>query len=69
MNAMGMGEMMEAHNNSSFMSMGSMSMASSSDVWTEMLDNEELLKGQYDLLAGNWPTTYNEVVLIVGKKQ
>lgn len=67
MNAMGMGEMMEAHNNSSFMSMGSMSMASSSDVWTEMLDNEELLKGQYDLLAGNWPTTYNEVVLIVGK--
>ena len=67
MNAMGMGEMMEAHNNSSFMSMGSMSMASSSDVWTEMLDNEELLKGQYDLLAGNWPTAYNEVVLIVGK--
>ena len=67
MNAMGMGEMMEAHNNSSFMSMGSMSMASSSDVWTEMLDNEELLKGQYDLLAGNWPNAYNEVVLIVGK--
>ena len=67
MNAMGMGEMVEAQNNSSFMSMGSMSMASSSDVWTEMLDNEELLKGQYDLLAGNWPTAYNEVVLIVGK--
>lgn len=67
MNAMGMGEMMEAHNNSSFMSMGSMSMASSSNVWTQMLDNEELLKSQYDLLAGNWPTTYNEVVLIVGK--
>lgn len=67
MNAMGMGEMMEAHNNSSFMSMGSMSMTSSSDVWTQMLDNEELLKSQYDLLAGNWPTTYNEVVLIVGK--
>ena len=67
MNAMGMGEMMEAHNNSSFMSMGSMSMTSSSNVWTQMLDNEELLKSQYDLLAGNWPTTYNEVVLIVGK--
>ncbi len=67
MNAMGMGEMMEAHDNSSFMSMGSMSMSSSSDVWTQMLDNEELLKSQYDLLAGNWPTAYNEVVLIVGK--
>ena len=45
--------------------MSSMSMMSQVDVWTEMLDNEELLKSQYDLLAGNWPTNYNEVVLIV----
>ena len=35
------------------------------DVWTEMLDNEELLHSQYDLVAGAWPESYNEVVLIV----
>lgn len=35
------------------------------EVWQEMLDNEELLKTQYDLLAGNWPKEFNEVVLIV----
>lgn len=64
MDAMGMGEMIAARNNSSMMSMG---MGSNTDVWTELLDNEELLKSSYDLLAGSWPKTYNEVVLIVGK--
>ena len=38
------------------------------DVWTEMLDNEELLHSQYDLLAGKWPENYNEVVLIVDEQ-
>ena len=37
------------------------------DVWTEMLDNKELLKSQYDVVAGKWPEKYNEVVLIVDK--
>lgn len=64
MDAMGMGEMIAARNNTSMMSMG---MGSNTDVWTELLDNEELLKSSYDLLAGSWPKTYNEVVLIVGK--
>lgn len=35
------------------------------EIWEEMLDNEELLKSQYDLLAGAWPKEFNEVVLIV----
>lgn len=35
------------------------------EIWEEMLENEELLKTQYDLLAGNWPKEFNEVVLIV----
>lgn len=35
------------------------------EIWEEMLDNEELLKTQYDLLAGEWPKEFNEVVLIV----
>ena len=31
----------------------------------EILDNQELLESQYDVIAGQWPTKYNEVVLIV----
>ena len=66
MNAMGMGEMMEARDDSMFSNFMGSSM-NDADVFTEMLDNETLLKSQYDLLAGSWPTNYNEVVLIVGK--
>ena len=64
MDALGMGEMLEAQASSSMM--GS-SMTTNTDVWIEMLDNEELLHEQYDLVAGNWPTAYNEVVLIIGE--
>ena len=66
MNALGMGEMIEAQENSSMSSMFGASMSmSNTDVWEEMLDNEELLHSQYDVLAGKWPEAYNEVVLIV----
>ena len=66
MNALGMGEMIEAQENSSMSSMFGSSMSmSNTDVWEEMLDNEELLHSQYDVLAGKWPEAYNEVVLIV----
>ena len=67
MNALGMGDMIEAQQNSSLSNMfgtSSMSM-SNTDVWQEMLDNEELLQSQYDVIAGTWPKAYNEVVLIV----
>ena len=67
MNALGMGDMIEAQQNSSLSNMfgtSSMSM-SNTDVWQEMLDNEELLHSQYDVIAGTWPKAYNEVVLIV----
>lgn len=40
-------------------------MFAETNVWQELLDNEELLKSQYDVLAGKWPENYNEVVLIV----
>ena len=58
MEKLGMGGMAEANNSRGMTFMNT-------DVWTEMLDNEELLHSQYDLLAGNWPKNYNEVVLIV----
>ena len=61
-----MGDMLDARENSSISSMfGSSMTMSNTDVWEEMLDNEELLHSQYDLLAGSWPKAYNEVVLIV----
>lgn len=66
MNAIGMGEMVEAQNNSSVASMfGSSMMMTNTDIWIEMLDNQELLESQFDLVKGNWPTQYNEVVLIL----
>jgi len=40
-------------------------MMTRTDVWTEMLDNQELIQSQYDVVAGKWPEKYNEVVLIV----
>ncbi len=43
------------------------SMMGNNNVWEELIDNDELLKSQYNLLAGSWPTKYNEIVLIVGK--
>ena len=69
MNAFGMEDMVEAQESSPMSSMfgSSMTSMSNTDVWEEMLDNEELLHSQYDLVAGNWPTNYNEVVLIVNE--
>ena len=61
---LGFGEMMESRQSASSMMSSSMTMTQT-DVWTEMLDNQNLLQSQYDVLAGNWPTKYNEVVLIV----
>lgn len=42
-------------------------MGNSTDVWVEMLDNDELLKSQYDIIEGSWPQNYDEVILIVNK--
>ena len=53
----GMSELMEMGS-----SMGGMGM----DVFTEMIDSPALLDQQYDVIAGEWPTAYNEVVLVVG---
>ena len=65
MNAFGMGEMIEAQNNSSMASMFGSAMMTNTDVWIEMLDNQKLLESQFDLVKGSWPKEYNEVVLIL----
>ena len=43
------------------------SMMGEINSWTELTGNEELLKTQYDLVAGSWPEAYNEVVLVIDK--
>ncbi len=53
----GMSELMEMGS-----SMGGMGI----NVFTEMIDSPELLDQQYDVVAGAWPTAYNEVVLVIG---
>lgn len=40
-------------------------MMGSYDVFTELLDNQEFNESQYDLVAGNWPKEYNELVIIL----
>ena len=40
---------------------------SSNDVFYEMIDNPKLLEQQYNLVAGEWPKNYNEMVLTVGE--
>lgn len=56
----GMSEMMEMQN-----TMGSG--FSSTNVFQELLNNQELLSSQYDVLAGRFPEAYNEVVMIVNE--
>ncbi len=36
-------------------------------VFTELLDNEELLNSKYEVMAGHLPKAYNELVLMIGK--
>lgn len=67
MTDMGFGGMADAQESTAdFMSAFSYE-NSSMDMWTQMLDNQDLLKQQYDVLAGHWPENKNEVVLVVDK--
>ncbi len=65
MNAFGMGDMIEAQNNSAMPSVFGSSMMTNTDICFEMKDNQQLLESQYDLVKGNWPKQYNEVVLVL----
>lgn len=60
---LGFGNMTQSNPQTEMMSGGMM--MTETNVWTEMLDNQELLESQYDVVVGKWPEKYNEVVLIV----
>ena len=42
-----------------------MSSMMSTNMFFQMPENEDLYKDQYDIKAGNWPTKYNECVLVL----
>lgn len=64
----GFGDLVKAQEQSSSIMSSSSGLAmAETDVWTEMLDNKDLINSQYDVLAGRMPEKYNEVVLIADK--
>ena len=48
-------------------SMMGTSMQRNAEVWNRLFDNRELLEKQYDVLCGNLPKQYNEIVVVVDK--
>lgn len=42
-----------------------MSMSMSTDVFSEMMDDTSLVENQYDVVAGQWPESYDEIVLVL----
>jgi len=57
MDSIGFGTMSEMENVG--MTMGT------TNVWSEMISNQELLESQYDVVAGRWPQSYDEVIMVV----
>ena len=66
MTTMGMDSMMSMYENMSAMS--PMSSASSMDVFSELIDNRELLESQYDVVAGRWPKEKDELIFVITEK-
>lgn len=69
LDTIGAGDMFNSQNSMSSLPGMSTQMNTSSrlNLWSELLDNERLLKQQYKVLAGNLPKEFNEVVLIVNE--
>ena len=59
--SVGFGSMSEMDN------LGMTGTQSTTNVWSEMISNQELLESQYDVVAGHWPENYDEVVMVVTK--
>ena len=68
MSAIGMGDVIEARDESTMADIFSGMMTTNTDICFEMLDNQELLKSQFDLVKGSWPTQYNEMILLLNSE-
>ncbi len=64
--AMGAGADMSAMSSSNNI-MSIISTSGTMNIWSEMIDNRDLMSEQYDVVAGRWPDAYNEVVLVIDK--
>ncbi len=64
-NKMGMPSPTESMSDNAMMAGSPMASMATGNVWQEMLNNDELLKTQYDVVAGRRPEAYNEIVLMV----
>ncbi len=65
MSTMGMDSMMAMYDQMSSMSMMS---GGNMDVFSELMDNQELLESQYDVVAGKWPEAKEELVFVITGK-
>lgn len=43
------------------------SYSSFASIFSQMIDDEETLKEQYDVLAGTWPKNYNEMIIVLSE--
>ena len=43
------------------------SYSSFASIFTQMIDDENALKEQYDVLAGTWPKNYNEMIIVLSE--
>ena len=59
-------EILEAMSGDSIMSPSNMSMGGTTmSVFYEMIDDETMLKNQYNVLKGKWPEAYDEAILVL----
>ncbi|MCQ2537400.1 MAG: ABC transporter ATP-binding protein/permease [Lachnospiraceae bacterium] len=65
MDSMGMGNM-----SGMYSSFGAMTMMGGSDldVFTEIMDNQQLLSSQYEIVKGHWPENKNELVFVMSSR-
>ena len=68
MSTMGMDSMMSMYDTMSSMSPMSAMGGTDMDAFCELLDNRELLESQYDVVAGKWPESKEELVFVVSEK-
>lgn len=43
------------------------SLSSMTSIYSQMMDSEEVLKEQYNILAGTWPKSYDEMLIVLSE--
>ncbi len=42
--------------------------SSYASIYSQMMDDKEILENSYDVLAGHWPEKYNEMIIVLSEK-